>query len=59
MKKLLLSSLQLLEPKLEQKTGEKALKSGLFKSGDEIIPLSKGERFPPSTTNIWKIIVSV
>lgn len=59
MKKLLLASLQALESKLEQKTGEKALKSGLFRSGDEIIPLSKGEKFPPSKNNIWKIIVSV
>jgi hypothetical protein len=59
MRKLLLASLELLEPKLVQKTGEKALKSGLYRSGKEIIPLSKGERFPPSISNVWKIIVSV
>jgi hypothetical protein len=59
MKKLLLASLQALEPKLEQRTGTKALKSGLYRSGNEIIPLSKGERFPPSPSNVWKIIVSV
>jgi len=59
MKKLLLASLEALEPKLIQKTGEKAEKSGLYKSGKEIIPLSKGEKFPPSVSNIWKIIVSI
>lgn len=59
MKKLLLASLQALEPKLEQRTGQKAEKSGLYRSGKEIIALTKGERFPPSKTNIWKIIVSV
>jgi hypothetical protein len=59
MKKLLLASLQALEPNLEQKTGEKAIKSGLYRSGKEIIALSKDERFPPSESNVWKIIVSV
>jgi hypothetical protein len=59
MRKLLLASLELLEPKLVQKTGERAAKSGLYRSGKEIIPLSKGERFPPSISNVWKIIVSV
>jgi len=59
MKKLLLASLEALEPKLIQKTGEKAEKSGLYRSGKEIIALSKGEKFPPSKNSIWKIIVSV
>jgi hypothetical protein len=59
MKKLLLASLQALEPKLVQRTGEKAEKSGLYKSGNEIIALTKGERFPPSKDATWKIIVSV
>jgi hypothetical protein len=59
MKKLILVILELLEPKLIQKTGEKAKKSGLYKSGKEIIALTKGERFPPSNSAVWKIITSV
>lgn len=59
MKKLLLASLEALEPKLIQKTGERAEKSGLYRSEKEIIALSKGEKFPPSTSNLWKIVVSV
>jgi hypothetical protein len=59
MKKLLLLLLELIEPKAIEKTGKKAIKSGLYKSGNQIIPLSKGERFPPSKNNLWKIIVSV
>jgi hypothetical protein len=59
MKNLLLFILPIFEKKIVQKTGERAIKSGLYKSGKEIIPLSKGERFPPSPSNVWKIIVSV
>lgn len=59
MKKLLLTILELLETELNHKTGEKATKSGLYRSGKEIIALSKDERFPPSKSNIWKIIVSI
>lgn len=59
MKKLLLASLEALEPKLIQRTGEKAEKSGLYRSGKEIIALTKGEKFPPSKDSTWKIIVSV
>lgn len=59
MKKLMLIILELIEPKLIQKTGEKAKKSGLYKSGKEIIALTKGEKFPPSNSNMWKIITSV
>jgi hypothetical protein len=59
MKKLLLYLLEVTAETLIQKTGERALKSGLYKSGNEIIPLAKLERFPPSTSNLWTLVVSV
>jgi len=59
MKNILLHSLEVLEPKLIQKTGQKAEKSGIYRSNKQYIALTKNERFPPSETNIWKIVVSI
>lgn len=59
MKKLLLYLLELISEELVHKTGERAMLSGLYRSGDEIIPLSKSERFPPSYSDFWTLIVSV
>jgi hypothetical protein len=59
MKKILLYLLELTFEKLVQKTGQKAMVSGLYRSGDEIIPLSKSERFPPSEDNVWNLVISV
>lgn len=59
MKKLLLTLLELTAKKIEVKTGTKATVSGLYRSGSEYIPLSKGERFPPCLDDWWVLIVSL
>jgi hypothetical protein len=59
MKTILLRSLETLEPNLVQKTGQKAEKSGIYRSDKQYIALTKNERFPPSETNVWKIVVSI
>jgi hypothetical protein len=59
MKKLLLFLLEVTGEISVQKTGEKALKSGLYRSGKQVIPLAKSERFPPSEDNVWNLVVSV
>jgi hypothetical protein len=59
-KKLLLALLELTSEEVIQKSGEKAKVSGLYRGDKEIIALSKGERFPPTTCPIgWVLIVSV
>ena len=59
MKKLLLALLELWSENLTSKTGQRARVSGLFRSGKEIIALTKGEKFPPSISNVWELVVSV
>ena len=58
-KSILLWLLELTAEEVVHKTGEKASVSGLYRSGDEIIPLSKGERFVPSEDGVWVLVVSV
>jgi hypothetical protein len=59
MKKLLLALLELSSERIISKTGQRTRVSGLFRSDKEIIALSKGEKFPPSPSNVWELIVSV
>lgn len=59
MKKLLLRLLELLERGCEYKTGARAPISGIWRSGKQYIPLSKGERFPPCINDWWILVVSV
>jgi hypothetical protein len=41
------------------KTGQKAPYSGLYRSGDDIIALTKGEKLPPSLSSKWKLITNI
>jgi hypothetical protein len=43
------------------KTGKIALTSGVYRSGDQYIPLSAGETFPPSSDKgvTWNLVVSL
>jgi hypothetical protein len=59
MKKLLLLLLELTAKDIRHKTGEKASVSGVWRSGDEYIPLSRGERFIPSRDGIWVLVCSL
>jgi len=59
MKKLLLKLLELLSDDIRQKTGEKAIVSGIWRSKDEYIALTVGERFPPFGDMTWTLVVSV
>jgi hypothetical protein len=58
-KKFLLSLLEISSEKVTEKTGQKAKFSGIYRSGNEFIALTKKETFPPSTSNIWILVVSV
>jgi hypothetical protein len=58
-KKILLSLLEINSEKVNGKTGQKARYSGIYRSGEEFIALTKGETFPPSISNIWILVVSV
>lgn len=59
MRKLLLRLLERFEKNLKHKTGEKASISGVYRSFDEYIPISKGERMPPNKKYgvSWKLVV--
>lgn len=59
MRKLLLRLLEWLEKDLSHKTGEKASVSGVYRSFDEYIPISKRERLPPNKGYgvSWKLVV--
>jgi hypothetical protein len=59
MKKLLLNLLEIFAEELVQKTGEKCIQSGIWRSGNQYIPLSYGERFPPCKTDYWYLVVAV
>lgn len=63
LKRLLLSLLELTSENIIGKIGEKAVVSGLYRTTslvgrDEIIALSKGEKFPPLGNGLWILIVS-
>lgn len=59
MKKILLWLLESMEEEKWYKTGTKAQVSGVYRSGKEYIALSKGERFIPSASDWWVLVVSV
>lgn len=59
MKKILLVLLELTSEKITSKTGQRTRVSGLFRSDKEYIALTKGEKFPPSISNVWTLVVSV
>jgi hypothetical protein len=58
-KQLLLALLELSSENITAKTGQRTRVSGLFRSGKEFIALTKGEKFPPSISNVWTLVVSV
>ena len=58
-KSILLWLLEMVAEEVTHKTGEKASVSGLYRSGDEIVALTVGERFPPLGNGVWVLIVSV
>ena len=58
-KQLLLALLELTSEKIISKTGQRARISGIYRSDKEFIALSKGEKFPPSISNVWTLVVSV
>lgn len=59
MKKILLVLLELCSKNITSKTGQRTRVSGLFRSDKEYIALTKGEKFPPSISNVWTLVVSV
>lgn len=59
MKKIVFNILEYFSEKITHTTGEKASISGVWRSGDEYIPLSKGERFPPSPDRKWNLVTSL
>lgn len=60
-RKLLLSLLEMNSRDITGPTGKIALTSGVYRSGDQYIPLSKGETFPPSSDKgvKWKLVVNL
>jgi hypothetical protein len=58
-KKILLFLLEMNSKTIFSKTGQKAPYSGLYRSGDDIIALTKGEKFPPSLSSKWKLITNI
>ncbi len=59
MKNILLKLLEITTQTEYCKTGTKAPVSGIWRSGKEYIALTKGERFPPCTSDWWILVVSV
>ena len=60
-RKILLSLLEMNSKDIIGFTGNRAPVSGVYRSGDEYIPLSKGETFPPSknTSVTWSLVVTL
>jgi hypothetical protein len=60
-KKILLQLLEMNSEDIIGSTGKKAYVSGIYRSNDQYIPLSKNEKFPPSSGKavVWKLVVSV
>lgn len=56
----LLRMLEGMQPDETFKIGTKCLHSGIYRVDNQFIPLSKGERFPPSTiSDFWKLVVKL
>jgi hypothetical protein len=58
-KKILLFLLEMNSKTIISKTGQKAFYSGLYKSGNNFVALTKGETFPPSIDSKWVLVVNV
>lgn len=60
-RKLLLFLLEINSPDIKGYTGHICKFSGIYRSGDEYIPLSKDETFPPALNNgvEWVLVVKV
>lgn len=58
-KKILLWLLEITEEKVTYKTGQRVLRSGIYRSEDEYVCLSIGERVPPLGDSNWVLVVSV
>ena len=60
-KKLLLCLLEINAKELIGRTGDKAPVSGIYRCGDEFIPLSKDETFPPASNQavLWILVVNL
>ena len=58
-KKILLFLLEMNSKTIVSKTGQKAPYSGLYRSEDDIIALTKGEKFPPSLSSKWNLITNI
>ena len=58
-KKILLFLLEMNSKTIISKTGQKAPYSGLYRSEDDIIALTKGEKLPPSLSSKWKLITNI
>lgn len=61
-KKILLFLLEMNSEDIVGSTGKKAIVSGIYRCGDQYIPLSKNERFPPHLSEKdvqWDLVVSV
>ena len=60
-RKILLSLLEMNSKNITGKTGKNSPVSGIYRSGDEFIPLSKNETFPPSLGEgvMWTLVVNV
>jgi hypothetical protein len=60
-RKLLLSLLEINSKDITGSTGRTCPVSGVYRAGDEYIPLSKGETFPPAAgiSVVWNLVVSL
>ena len=60
-RKILLSLLEMNSEHITGVTGKRARTSGIYRSGDQFIPLSKNETFPPSSSEpvMWTLVVNV
>jgi len=58
-KSILLWLLEMTAEEVTHKTGEKASVSGIWRSEDEFVALTKTERFPPLGNGVWVLVVSV
>lgn len=60
-RKLLLSLLEMNSENITGTTGKRCTVSGVYRSEDEYIPLSKGETFPPAAGKlvIWNLVVTL
>lgn len=51
--------LELLAENVKATSGKKAPVSGVYRSGSEYIPLTMGERFPPTVDGHWSLVVNL